>query len=72
MPFNTTIEDADELIKDIQPNCDKVGWWNSTSQQMETYGKLPFPPWYGGTNFEVKSASGYEVTVIVDTMWIPR
>jgi hypothetical protein len=40
MPFNTTIEDADELIKDM-PNHDAVGWWNSTSQQMGVYSKLP-------------------------------
>ncbi len=67
--MNSPITSADELIKDIQPNCDKVGWWNPTSQQMETYGKLPFPPWYGGTNFEVKPARGYEVKVTADTTW---
>ena len=71
MQFNTMIEDADELIKDI-PNHDAVGWWNSTSQQMEVYSKLP-PPWYfGGINFDVKPARGYEVTVTTDTTWAPQ
>ena len=71
MPFNTTIDDADELIKDIQPECDMVGWWNLTSQQMETYGKIA-PGVYRGINFEVKPARGYEVTVTTDTTWTPR
>jgi hypothetical protein len=72
MPFNTTIENADELIKDI-PNHAAVGWWNSTSQQqLETYSKMP-PPWYyGGVNFDVKPARGYEVTVTADATWTPR
>ena len=71
MPFNTTISNADELIKDIA-NCNKVAWWNSTNQKAESYSKVPFPPYYVGTNFEVKPASGYEVAVTDNTMWIPR
>ena len=70
--MNPPITSVDELIKDIQPECDMLGWWNSTSQKMETYGTLLFPPWYGGINFEIKPASGYEVTVTADTTWTPR
>ena len=71
MPFNTTIADANELIKDI-PDCTKVAWWNSTSQKAESYSKVPFPPYYVGTNFEVKPARGYEVAVTTNTTWTPR
>jgi len=68
MPFNSTINNADDLIKDI-PNCDKVGWWDSESQEMKVYSRLPFPPWYGGTNFDVKAARGYEIIVSSNTTW---
>ncbi|NQE04398.1 hypothetical protein C5S32_00870, partial [ANME-1 cluster archaeon GoMg1] len=60
-----------ELIKDIQ-NCTKVAWWNSTSQKAESYSKVPFPPFYVGTNFKVKPARGYEVAVTTNTTWTPR
>ena len=82
MPFDTMTGDADELIQHIsqtgQPlDCDeKVGWWNPTSQSGESYGKMPSPPFppgtYGGTNFDVKPARGYEVTVSTDTIWTPE
>ncbi len=72
MQFNTTIDDADELIKDIGMNCPTVVWWNSTSQNSETYNTIPFPPYYSGDNFEVKPARGYEIQVNVDMTWIPR
>jgi len=68
MPFNSTINNADDLIKDI-PNCDRVGWWDSESQEMKVYSRLSFPPWYGGTNFDVKAARGYEITVSSNTTW---
>ena len=71
MPFNTTIDDADGLIKDIQ-NCTKVAWWNATSQKAESYSEVPFPPYYVGTNFEVKPAKGYEVAVTDNTTWMPH
>ena len=70
MPFNTTIADADGLIKDIQ-NCTKVAWWNSTSQKAESYSTVPFPPYYVGTNFKIKPARGYEVAVTGNTTWTP-
>jgi hypothetical protein len=69
--MNPPITSAYELIKDI-PNHSAVGWWNSTIQQLETYSKMP-PPWYyGGVNFDVKPARGYEVTVTADATWTPR
>ena len=75
--MNPPITSADALIRSIndtaQPNgvCDKVGWWNPTSQKMETYGKTA-PGVYRGTNFEVKPSRGYEVEVAADTTWTPR
>ena len=71
MPFNTAIDNEDALIKDIQPECDIVGWWNSTSQKMETYAKLT-PTKFGGVLFDVKPARGYEVIVTANTTWPPR
>jgi len=71
MPFNTTINDADGLIKDI-PNCNKVAWWNSTSQSAESYFTVTFPPYYVGKNFDVKPARGYEAQVTADVTWTPQ
>jgi len=70
MPFNTTIDDADELIEDIT-NCDTVAWWNPVSQSSETYTEV-MPGVYVGTNFDVKPARGYEVQVTADATWTPR
>ncbi|CAD7768299.1 hypothetical protein AIOGIFDO_00200 [Candidatus Methanoperedenaceae archaeon GB37] len=69
MPFNTTIDDADELIKAI-PNHENVKWWNSTSQLLESYSKMPWG--YVGDNFEVKPTRGYEAVVNANTIWTPR
>ena len=70
MPFNTTIDDADELIEDIT-NCDTVAWWNPVSQSSETYTEV-MPGVYVGTNFVVMPGRGYEVQVSSDTTWTPK
>jgi len=70
MPFNTTIDDADELIKDIT-NCATVAWWNPVSQSSETYTEV-MPGVYVGTNFVVMPGRGYEVQVSSDTTWTPK
>ena len=69
MPFNTTIDNADELIKAI-PNHNNVKWWNSTSQLTESYSRMPWG--YVGTNFDVTPARGYEVVVNANTIWTPQ
>ena len=38
----------------------------------ESYSKVPFPPFYVGTNFKVKPVRGYEVAVTTNTTWTPR
>ena len=32
----------------------------------------PHPWYFGGINFDVKPARGYEVTVTTDTTWAPQ
>jgi hypothetical protein len=74
MPFDATTDDADAMIKSIPGithlTGDNVKWWNFTSQQAESYFKKPSG--YGGTNFPVKPARGYEVSIGVDTTWTPQ
>ena len=74
MPFDTTTDDADAMIKSIPGithlTGDNVKWWNFTSQQAESYFKTPVG--YGGTNFAVKPVRGYEVSIGVDTIWTPQ
>ena len=70
MPFDTTIDDADELIKDIT-NCAMVGWLNPTSKDVETYSEVA-PGVFVGTNFDVKPARGYEVQMSSDTTWTQK
>jgi hypothetical protein len=66
--INLPVTNANILIKAI-PNCNKVAWWNSTSQSAESYFTVPFPPFYMGTNFNVKPARGYEVQVTTSGVW---
>ena len=71
MPFNTAIDDADELINSIpnMHNGNNVKWWNSTSQQAEV--RTKFGSGGMGPNFLVRPSSGYEISIGTDTTWIP-
>ena len=71
MPFNTTINNARDLLMSI-PNTtymtgDNVKWWNFSSQGVETY--LESPSGQAGINFEVKPNRGYEICVGKNTTW---
>lgn len=68
LPIGNTFVDADEMIKDIQPACNKVASWNSSSGALETYSKI-MPGRYAGTNFKIKPLEGYEIDVNSDTNW---
>jgi hypothetical protein len=71
--MNPPIVDACTLINDsIGANCSKVAWWNTTIQNSDVYWRIPWWPYYTGTNFNVDPASGYEVQVSVNTRWTPQ
>ena len=80
VPFNTTINNQNALIRDIRTNgtppatpnnTTKVAWWDPETQQALSYSYIPGLG-YMGDNFAIRPARGYEVYVETTTKWTPR
>ncbi|MDD2666213.1 MAG: hypothetical protein PHD13_03235 [Methanocellales archaeon] len=68
LPYFTTKSNASQLMSSIGSNCDAVNRWNPVTQKSEGWISL-----FGGmgTNFNITTGAGYEVSVTGNTTWMP-
>ncbi len=68
LPYFTTTSTASQLMSSIGSNCDAVNRWNPVTQRSEGWISL-----FGGmgTNFNIVTGAGYEVSVTGNTTWMP-
>ena len=68
IPLNTEITNASGLMQAIGLNCDAVNRWDPYTQQSEGWISLGGGM---GTNFNIVTGEGYEVSVTTNTTWTP-